>query len=771
MKRMLSAMVACLALAAVTHTVGGCGGGPVDLTTARVVADTTGAARTAATILVNEVEKRTGIRWNVGPEADGGATIRLVLAPQAGISAEGYRIATSGGPELTITAGDGRGLVYGVGHLLRKLHWRQGSTMLPAPLSVETAPAYSIRGHQLAYGSMNNTYDAWDLPTYRQYIREQMVFGMNTIRNRLPTARGRMRSPMRVDPVDVGLGLSAFADSCGIDYWVSVPVTFDLDDTGRRAEHLRGVEEAFRSTPRIDNLFVPGGDPGVNHPRLLMPYVEELASALRRHHPEAGVWVSLQKFWTERTDWFFSWLDETNPPWLTGIIDGPWGPPVSLLSERLRGRYPISSYPDITHTVRCQQPVPWWDPVFALVENREVSNPRPLGMKLIYHATMQNSLGFIAYSEGVHDDVNKTVWNALAWDPNADVREVLTDYARFYFGPDVADRAAEGILALERNWQGAAVENASIDTTFALWERLDRENPTLRGNWRWQLCLLRAWYDEYLRHRRIHEKSLQEQAMAGLLEAEAEGSEVVMTEALAMLARADSEPVHPEWRARILEICEGLHESIGMQLSVERHGASSPQRGALMDFVDLPVNDRWWIEDEFERIGRMPSEEQKVARLLTLATWESPGPGSFYDDIGNVEQSPHVLRGEGFDTDPLFERTPNPFFQWWDNGRSRTRRAWQSDIHWPTLVYRGVDPNARYTVRVNGVGPHLLRMDGELVQPAAAPQELGAFRTYPVPPGAISDSVLTLTWDDPDEGKEHWRMWGSRVNEVWLLKR
>ena len=43
------------------------------------------------------------------------------------------------------------------------------------------APEYPIRGHQLGYRGLNNTYDTWDLATYEQYVRDLIIFGTNAI--------------------------------------------------------------------------------------------------------------------------------------------------------------------------------------------------------------------------------------------------------------------------------------------------------------------------------------------------------------------------------------------------------------------------------------------------------------------------------------------------------------------------------------------------------------------------------------------------------------
>ena len=82
-------------------------------------------------------------------------------------------------------------------------------------------------------------------------------------------------------------------------------------------------------------------------------------------------------------------------------------------------QYPIRDYPDITHSLRCQYPVPDWDVAYALTEGpRSRSIPGPSAKATIFHAFADSSVGFITYSEGCNDDVNKIVWSSLGWDPD-----------------------------------------------------------------------------------------------------------------------------------------------------------------------------------------------------------------------------------------------------------------------------------------------------------------------------------------------------------------
>jgi len=177
------------------------------------------------------------------------------------------------------------------------------------------------------------------------------------------------------------------------------------------------------------------------------------------------------------------------------------------------------------------------------------------------------------------------------------------------------------------------------------------------------------------------------------------------------------------------------------------------------DFIDYPLNNRWWLEDEFKKVRGLPSEAAKVKRLRVIARWEHPGPGSFYDNVGNASKAPHVLPGE-----------TEPTFWWWDEGKSRARLSWQATM-WPRgVVYEGLDPEASYIVRTSGYGQAPLRINGDRVEPVLDGKEMGEFKEFIVPRESLKDRRLVLTWDRPDERALNWRK-RSRLSEVWLLKK
>ncbi len=157
--------------------------------------------------------------------------------------------------------------------------------------------------------------------------------------------------------------------------------------------------EVFRQLPRVDAVFVPGGDPGHTQPKYLMALLEKQTANLRKYHPGAGMWLSPQGFSASWMDEFFGLMDR-HPAWLSGIVFGPQVR-VNLpeLRQRIPQQYPIRFYPDITHSINAEFPVTDWDVAYAQTEEREVINPRPLDEARIFRVLQPYAAeGFIAYS-------------------------------------------------------------------------------------------------------------------------------------------------------------------------------------------------------------------------------------------------------------------------------------------------------------------------------------------------------------------------------------
>jgi hypothetical protein len=765
----------------------------IDLSHAAIVTrpgDLPKAEKTAAEVLADEVQKRTGIllkaatKWPLS-----GAVIAITSQPNVSAwshavpvrhgeglpeqKSEGYRMFVqhdAAQPIVWIVGADARGTLFGVGNLLRVVNWSPGKLSIDPDAEIATAPVYPIRGHQLGYRAQANSYDAWSPAQFQQYIRELTFFGVNTIEN-IPFQDDRKTDLMKVSRSEMNRAISEICDRYGIDYGVWAPADFDLNDRARREQMLQRFDEFFKETKRLDYIFFPGGDPGHNPPELVLPFLEDVAKRMRPLHPDAKIWLSLQWFKGPQIDYIYNYIAQKRPDWFAGLVAGPSSPPIPETRERLPKQYKLRWYPDITHNKLCQYQVPEWDQAFALTLGREAINPRPAEFARIFNRDAAYTDGFVSYSDGAHDDVNKIIWSALSWDPTRSVRDILTEYARVYFNPAVANEAADGILALENNWHGSLVDNGSVEGTLRSWQHLEKAAPQLQSNWRWQMCLLRAYYDAYIRHRLINETALEAKANTLMAEAPKLGPDRAMNEAAGVLNTAISQPVSANLRQHIFDLCDQLFHSIGLQTSVAKYHAIGEERGAVLDFVDYPLNNRWWLEDQFKQIRQLSSYEAKVKRLQQLALWAHPGPGSFYDDLGNIAHSPHAIYAESGNRPNGQAIERDPTFWWWDEGKSRARLSWQV-TQWPrSVTYEGLDPNGIYVVRSSGYGQALLRINGDRVEPIVNGTKMGEWKEFRVAEQYLKNRKLVLTWDAPrNEENLNWRQ-HSRLAEVWLIKK
>lgn len=737
----------------------------IDLTRATVVSP---SQTKAVEMLRDEVEQRTGVRWAYSAKAPAGG-LAITLSQAAG-PAEGYRLdVTATG--VNVQGSDSRGVLFGVGYLLRKLEMRKGQILLRTDASITTAPETKLRGHQLGYRPKTNSYDAWSLPMWEQYFRDLAVFGTNTIELIPPRSDDDADSPhFPKPPMEMMIGMSRVANEYDLDVWIWYPaLDKDYADPKTVEFALNEWGEVFQKLPRIDAILVPAGDPGHTPARILMPMLEKQTANLKKHHPKAQMWLAPQGFDATSIEHFFEIVSK-KPAWLSGIVFGPQTRiSLTTLRERLPKEYPIRHYPDITHTRSSQYPVPDWDPAFAFTVAREPVNPRPVDQAIIFRLLQKHTIGFITYSEGCNDDVNKMVWSGLGWKQSTPVIDILRDYARYFIGADYAEDYAQGLLALERNWRGPALANTSIRTTLQQFQAMERTAPpALRGNWRFQQGLYRAYYDAYVQSRLTYETALEEAAMEKLRGAALSGSLLAMRDAEEILQRAVTHRVSSDLRAKVFELAEALFNSIRMQLSVPRYKAIAVGRGANLDTIDVPLNDRVWLGSQFTRIRQVSDERERLREIDRIVNWTNPGPGGFYDDLGNVTRQSHLVTGPGFAEDPQYFRSS---LVWLDPRPGNKRSWWDQALglyeHPLQMKYDELDSSAKYRVRVvYGAGPLRLRADGqELHGYLEKPFEV---LEYPVPAEATRDGVLTLEWNRPPGVGGAGR--GNQVAEVWLIR-
>ena len=242
-----------------------------------------------------------------------------------------------------------------------------------------------------------------------------------------------------------------------------------------------------------------------------------------------------------------------------------------------------------------------------------------------------------------------------------------------------------------------------------------------------------------------------------------------------------TQPVAQDLRNRISTLAEALFQSIGMQLSVDRYRAIAVSRGANLDTVDFPLNDRFWLKKQFAETRRLSNENQRLAAIDTIINRANPGPGGRYDDLGNTVLQPHLVnQGPGYAQDPGSYRSPRSGWITFDGGligrtsADATRidgparfleypRAWwdfvETRYETPLVMnYKQLDPQSRYQIRVVYVGRgskirlvanQRIEVHPYLERPGCRVRTL----QFDIPAEATRDGTLTLDWSiEPGQG-------------------
>ena len=761
--------------------------------------------RKAITVLREEIQKRTGIQLSTlteWPENQQsviavGQTgqMKILAGPYSDIlengqtlGKEGFRLSIKENAIL-VAGNDPRGVLYGVGKLLRTLRMKPGSILVPEDLDITTCPRYPIRGHQLGYRPKTNAYDAWSPAQFDQYIRELALFGANSIEIIPPRTDDDLTSPhMKLAPIEMMIKQSEIIDSYGMDVWIWYPnMGNDYTHPDSIREELQEREDIFSKMKRIDVVFVPGGDPGDLHPDILFAWLNKVAKILNKYHPKAKIWVSPQAFRPTK-EWLDAFYRNVNLkyPWFGGVVFGPWiKTPLPEIRKIVSTEIPIRRYPDITHSISCQYPVKDWDLAFAMTLGRECYNPRPVAEKVIHNVLDEFAGGSISYSEGINDDINKFIWSDQDWNPETPVIETLREYGRLFIHPDVSEGIAQGILALERNWQGPLIANESVEITLRQWKNMEKQIPAeVVQNYRFQMGLLRAYYDAYIRERLIHETALESEAREVLRDAANITSREKMETAQSVLNQTWAKPVAQDYKERCWEIADHLFEAIGSQTSVKKHKAQ-PGRGDFMDYIDTPLNNAIWLLSQFEKIRQIEDEQARLAAIDKLLNWDNPGPGGFYDNLGQSVETPRLAEYPTWQEDPGGLRSPRVSFgaglrgQEWVHtvqakgfDGSAIPLAWMNQIttlyETPlNVVYENLDPYSNYILRVAYTGRFRSKIQltaddkfqiHEMMETGTTP-----VNEFPIPNEATRDGRLKLTWTCP-EGQR-----GAQVAELWLI--
>ncbi len=492
--------------------------------------------RFVSDLVVDRIEKRTPPSGR-----GGGLTVRFVLNPS--IQGENAVIAVKGSA-ATVTAGRFVGIVQGAGALLRRIRYgRETFSLEDGEFSFKPA-----KGFRMAYLARHfqNWYHHATADEMCGYIDDLVLAGYNGFDFQIayPTAdravdtADEMRRFLEVSakaldrvhaldctfmssggsnqaPLDTPEELRAEPNvikgrgNLGFNVCPAKPggTEYLCDYRRRQLSETAGMKiDAFMYWPFDEGgcncaKCRPWG--GNGFPRL----IERLDAVNKAAHPGAKTVVSTWVYADEDWPGLYSWLERRGGVDYI-LVDSHTDFPRYPLEHPVPRNIPVLTFPEISMWGRAV-----WGGYGATMMPRRFSR--------LFRQAEPVSGGFMCYSEGLYEDVNKEVVVGLYVNPETDTGDILRSYASYWFaGADSEDfvRLCD-ILEANHKFPGnhshvrfddvpedgeeMSAYRRRASEACAIAERMDSAMlPGLRGSWRWRLVLLRTLIDREIFNRR-----------------------------------------------------------------------------------------------------------------------------------------------------------------------------------------------------------------------------------------------------------------------------
>jgi len=708
---------------------------------ARVSERAAAAARSILGMVVNDrLGPGGGGAWGsaTAQAATGQRAVRLAFrAGAAGPSGEGFALrADAQAGTVSIESATDRGFIMGAGRLSRELRvdWRDGGAVLvPRALRLRVDPPVGqVRGHQIPTpGGLpfpRRTAGAFsDWSNAERYVKQLVTFGTN-----------------QIEFAHIALGPEGADDTKNLRHWSSVLNMVDVNcslwfpltlftDQKPGYNGTTKIDELFRGMERLDSVFVPGGDGGSDgFDQQLLTNISKLSAVLRQKHPSATMWLSAQEYAAADLDAFFSNVSlPATQAFLDGVVYGPHVrvPYKEFVARASAAGVAVRQYPDITHSLGAQLPVPAWHYAWQLTHGRQNVSPQPVRHSDIVNLRRNGStasVGFGAYSEGVNDDYNKCLWSAMSMEANLTLEDFTSQYARAFFGEEHERAMSDALFSLEENWVGDAGENDAVwQTLFALQAVEKAANASgglYKADWRLPMYLYRGYYDSYIQTRLRFERKGHNAAKTALSEAELSTPDIAMGKAKkaiddASLAKFLLSGSGKVLRDRVLSLRDVINNTAELCPGCMAGGAGCVDRqkpDMSVDSMDVPLTDNPYYKAQIAEIEKLPNNEQKLKRIQALLAYDEKKADSEYDWLGGVldENHEHLDPGQGPTPDSPHLTDPSFYFSPLQSTKGCKTDACRSTtrLKSQTMAHTFYDAPLRLTYEVDGLTQYKLQL-------------------------------------------------------------
>jgi len=613
----------------------------------------------------------------------GKATAKVSFEINNSAGKEGFELRSS---ELdhVVSAADASGAMQGFLAWVRQVRWSAKQTQVPTEWTASHTSdkeLWGVRGHQ--YSSAPHAQMFRTVDEMKAYTLEQAAFGTNQIEMAHISSRS--------SSVDNLIQFSSVMKDTGMNasLWISgnTLASFDLD-------------KLFKDMKQLDSIFMPGGDGGT----LNITAAKNARKSCRKYHAGCTMWISLQELSADDMEKIIKdlgtseWKDNVD-----GIVYGPHvRVPLTEFVQMIPEGFPIRQYPDICHIAGAQFALNFLSHVWAFTHQRQAVAPSPQFMDNIVRLRANGStptIGVGAYSEGVGDDWNKAVWSGVALQPYRTVKDIVADYARYYFGSDLEESAAGLIFGLEQNWIGDPASNSQINKTFALAQKLEKDGKdVLAKSWRLQALVKRAYNDVYQQRRYVC--GLESVAGAMSVLRRTWSPDHRLDDAEASLERDCVDKTMSSYKSRVLQLASDINKTVGAEV------LQTQDKMLNIQLIDESVTDVPFLLDQVKSIKKLKSNDDKEKAIAKLTGWTDPGKDGYYAALASVPQSPHLVLPVPLESDPA--RYINPSVSGdryhsshWISSQRSVFELYDSSV---VVRFEGLKSSAQYKLRVGWAG-------------------------------------------------------------------
>lgn len=472
-----------------------------------------------SSIAIRQITSRTDVKITQTDEA----SFTLAFTVDSTLPAEGFEITETTGGGIRIAAADEHSVLYGLGKFLRTSQYGPDG-FTPSAWRGKSAPEGSFRAIYAAT-HFNNYYQATPVEEVSQYMEDLALWGANTVLVTVPTfnytgmddpaLRQHLDHLRKLLQAAKKIGLKTALGQCPNQGFKTAPAdilaTPNRDPLGRKGNlgvnccpSKPGAKEYLLDL--YGKIFAEFKDIGLDYctcwpydeggcgcetcypwgaktfpelskslvelERATYPDLKVILSTWVYDKPPAGEWEGLAAFL------------EKDHAWLNAIMcDDHEDFPRYPLDHGVPAGLPLYNFPEISMWGRN----PWG--TFG-------ANPLPARYERLWNQTDGKVSGGMPYSEGIYEDMNKTICFQFFWKGNTTAEATLREYIAYEFSPNVVEDVLAAIHLLEEAWIERGPKSVEA---FKLIEKVNASLPEkARKSWRWRILYLRGVIDNQL---------------------------------------------------------------------------------------------------------------------------------------------------------------------------------------------------------------------------------------------------------------------------------